>query len=131
MTSNGLLWHGLTTVAGVWWSQPPSYLDKPPPSKIIAVLQKSLPPREFCHFRCTEGMHHNELPDLAPTSVAFRGGLVAHLGASAWKRLKVGGATCARCRVGRGKEAGQYVPLWVDRVGESGDEGRQDARAIT
>jgi hypothetical protein len=39
------------------------------------------------------GMHHNELPDLAPNSVASRGSLVAHLGASAWKRLK----TVPRC----------------------------------
>jgi hypothetical protein len=31
---------------------------------------------------------HNELPDLAPTSVASRGSLAAYLGASAWKRLK-------------------------------------------
>jgi hypothetical protein len=33
-------------------------------------------------------MHLKELPDLAPSSVASRGSLVAHLGASAWKRLK-------------------------------------------
>ena len=52
------------------------------------VIQKSLLPREFCHFHYTRGMHHNELPDLAPSSVASRGSLVAHLGASAWKRLK-------------------------------------------